>query len=229
MAHADPKILILLPWELSIRLVYENLLRARCSDVQVTTVANLDAARTAIVDADIFMCFGVNVTADIFANAQKLKWVHAFGTGVDGIVDQPGLRPDVIVTNTRGVHGTPLSEMVLLQMLALFRGFPRSLTSQKQRKWDRFRAKVIAGKRVGILGVGAIAEDLAPRLSALGMEVVGITRSARPLPGFVAMRPREPLAAAVSDLDVLVLLIPLEPATRNIIDAKVLAAMKPGS
>ena len=224
-----PSILILLPWPPAIRHCYETLIHARFPALPIKTVGSVAEAGEAIGEADIFMAFGVAVTQDIFVRAKRLKWVHAFGTGVDGIIDQAGLNKDVIVTSTRGIHGAPLSEIAIMHMLALARNFPRSLRSQDKHQWDRFRAKTLQGRRVGILGVGLIAEALAPRVKALGMTVVGISRTARPLPCFDEWRSRDDLAGAVADLDFLVLLIPLDETTRHIIDARILGAMKQGA
>ena len=224
-----PSILILLPWDPAIRLVYEKLIHERFPDLPIKTVGSVGEAETAIRNADIFMAFGVAVTKDIFGNATRLKWVHAFGTGVDGITDQADLNKDVIVTSTRGIHGAPLSEIAILHMLSMARNFPRSVRSHDNKHWDRFRSKTLQGRRVGILGVGLIAEALAPRVKALGMTVVGISRTARDLPGFDEWRSRDDLAGAVADLDFLVLLIPLDDSTRHIIDARILGAMKKGA
>lgn len=229
MTPTKPDILIFLPWDPSYRHQYEILIREAHPDLDIRTVGTLDDARAAIVEADIFMAFGAALTEDIFAGAKRLKWVHAFGTGVDGIIDQPGLKHDVIVTSTRGIHGPPLSEMAILLMLALVRQFPRSVRALDKHVWDRFRAQLLYRKKVGILGVGLIAADLAPRLKALGMNVIGITRTPRDIPGFDGFLPRDDLHKAVAALDFLVLLIPLEPDTREIVDAGVLAAMKKGS
>ena len=89
-----PSILILLPWDPAIRLVYEKLIHGRFPDLPIRTVGSVGEAETAIREADIFMAFGVAVTKDIFWNATRLKWVHAFGTGVDGITDQAGLKKE---------------------------------------------------------------------------------------------------------------------------------------
>ncbi len=222
-------ILILLPWEPSIRHSFEKLIRAHRPDLPIETVGTIAEAREKIVDADIFMGFGAAVTQDIFAAAKRLRWVHAFGTGVDGIIDRPGLDPSVIVTSTRGIHGAPLSEIAILHMLSMARNFPRSLDSHRAHKWDRFRARVLEKKTCGILGVGLIAEALAPRLKALGMHVVGLSRTPRALAGFDEWRPRDPLASQVGDLDFLVLLAPYDATTHHIVDATVLGAMKKGA
>ena len=229
MESAKPDVLILLPWDPSYRFIYEQLLRRRHPDLRIRTIATLAEARSAISQADVFMAFGAALTQDIFGDAKRLKWVHAFGTGVDGIVDQPGLRPEVIVTSTRGVHGAPLSEMAIMAMLALARDLPRSIRAQQKHVWDRFRARLLYRKTVAIVGVGLIAADLAPRLKALGMTVIGVTQTPRDLPGFDRFALRERLAETVSECDFVVLLLPHEPRTHGLFGRGALAAMKRGA
>jgi D-2-hydroxyacid dehydrogenase (NADP+) len=220
-------LLILLPWEEGHRQGYERHIQRAYPRLFIRTVGKLEEARALIPAADIFMSFGASLHEDIFGDARRLRWVHAFGTGLDGIVDQPGLGRDVIVTATRGIHGAPLSEIAIMLMLALARDFPRSVRAQQQREWDRFRAQLLYGKTVGVFGVGQIARDLAPRLKALGMRVIGVTRTARDLPGFDEMRSRSEIYATAAECDYLILLVPLEPDTRRVVDGALLRAMKP--
>src|SRR5262245_35315410 len=162
---------------------YRKALLEKDPELTVEVALELEDAVAAIPKADIFMGFGANLSRDFFRVAPRLKWVHALGTGVDGIVDSPHLAKDVLVTATRGIHGVPMSEAALMMMLALARDFRRTLAQQERRHWERFFPQLLFGKTVGILGVGLIAEDLAPRCRALGMNVIGISRTARTLPG----------------------------------------------
>jgi D-2-hydroxyacid dehydrogenase (NADP+) len=207
---------------------YQQLLD-KMPGLSVMAVDKIDEARAAVRNADILLAFGANLRPPFFAEASRLKWVNALGTGLDNIVDDASLPPDVVVTATRGIHGVPMSEMAILMMLALARDLPRSIRAQDRHDWERWPGKLLHGTTVGILGVGLIAEELAPRCKAMGMTVVGISRTARPVPGFDRFRDRSDLAAAVAELDHLVLLIPLDDDTRRIVDAKVLAAMKPSA
>jgi phosphoglycerate dehydrogenase-like enzyme len=111
----------------------------------------------------------------------------------------------------------------------LARGLRRSIREQDERQWRRFPAQLLHDKTVGIFGIGQIAEVLAPKCKAFGMRVVGVTSSPRELAGFDRMYRREELARVVGDLDFLVLLTPLTPATRNSIDTGIFASMKPTS
>ncbi len=129
-----------------------------------------------------------NLKLDLAA-ARNLKWVQALGTGLDGITDQPALKPGVTVTSLHGVHGAPVSEAALASMLALSRDLPGFVRAQDEHQWKRWPAKLLQGKTVGILGIGVIAEALAPKCKALGMTVVGITSSPRKVAGFDRVHP----------------------------------------
>jgi len=221
--------LIFLPWDDSERYLYERIIAPRFPDLTVETVGTLDGLKANVARADILMSFGVRLPRGIFANTPQLKWVHAFGTGVDGIADQETLRRDVLITSTRGIHGPPVAEAALASMLALSRDLPRTVRAQDRRAWDKWRMQLLDRRTVGILGVGAIGEALAPRCKAMGMTVVGVSRSPRPCAGFDRMVARAGLDRVVGEFDYLVLLLPLEPDTRHIIGDRVLAAMKPTS
>jgi D-2-hydroxyacid dehydrogenase (NADP+) len=173
------------------------------------------------------LCFSPPMADHVVREAPKLKWIQALGTGVDNIVDLPSLGKEVIVTNVRGIHGPPVAEATISYMLSLARDLPRSARAQDRSEWERWPARLLDGKTVGILGVGLIAEYLAPICKAFGMTVIGFSGAPRPAPGFDRMVARDDLLKLAGELDYLVALAPLTPETRGIIGGKVLAAMKP--
>jgi phosphoglycerate dehydrogenase-like enzyme len=221
-------ILLTLPHEVSVR--YRDRLRAAFPDLQVDLVDHYSKVEPYIGAADALLTFGPMLRDEVIRKAGRLRWIQALGTGVDNIVDLPSLRPETSVTNIRGIHGAALSEAAICSMLALTRRLPRAVRSQDRRSWERWPSALIEGKTVGVLGVGAIAGELAPRCKALGMRVIGISSAPeRRIAGFDEMRGRDGLAAAVGDLDFLVLLTPLTAETRHIVGGEVLAAMRPTS
>ena len=115
--------------------------------------------------------------------------MQALGTGLDGITDQPALKPSVTVTSLHGVHGAPVSEAALAGMLALSRDLPGFVRARTSTHWGRWPAKLLHDKTVGILGIGVIAEALAPKCKAFGMTVVGITSAPREVAGFDRVHP----------------------------------------
>ncbi len=226
---AMTNVLIVLTLPEPVRMQYFNHIRKTFPGVKLDMVDHHTKVDPHIRAADVLITFGPQIANHVFEKAKNLKWVQALGTGVDGITDQPGLKKDVLVTNMHGFHGGPVSEAALMGMLSLARDLPRSMRQQRSRKWERFPAKLLKEKTVGIFGVGAIAQELAPKCKALGMKVVGISSARRQVPGFDAMYSREELERAVKDIDFLVMLTPYTPETKNIVNAKILAAMKPGA
>jgi len=224
-----PRLLILLTFPPEVTDQYRSRLSRTFPEIAIEVAATADKAVAALADADMLITFGQmikNLKLD-FAAARNLKWVQALGTGLDGITDQPALQPGVTVTSLHGVHGAPVSEAALASMLALSRDLPGFVRAQDEHKWKRWPAKLLQGKTVGILGIGVIAEALAPKCKALGMTVVGITSSPRKVAGFDRVHPVGELLQVLAGVDHFVLLTPYSPATHQMIDAKVFAAMKP--
>lgn len=227
---ADPvRILILLALPEAIRNQYRDRLRETFPDAVIDLAGNHTQIGPYIGDADVLITFGAHMAHHVLEEGVKLRWVQALGTGVDGIVDSPALRDGVIVTNLHGLHGAAVSECILASMLALARDLKRSMVNQARATWQRFPVQLLEGKTVGVLGVGVIAEELAPKCVALGMRVVGISSAERSVPGFDVIYSRERLGEAAALVDFLVLLTPYTAETHGIVDARVLGAMKPGS
>jgi phosphoglycerate dehydrogenase-like enzyme len=227
VAAAMTNLLILLGLTPETRTQYRDRLQERFPDVAMTLVDHHSKVGPHIADAEALITFTPMMTPKVLEQAPKLKWIQTLGTGVDNLIDQPTLRKDVIVTNVRGIHGPPVSEAALASMLALARNLPGAVRGQDAREWRRWPAQLLHNKTVGIFGVGLIAETLAPMCKAFGMRVVGVSSAPRAVAGFDRMHSRDELARVVGDFDFLVLLTPLTQATRNSIDAELLAAMKP--
>lgn len=223
------KLLILLTLTESVRNQYRDRLQAAFPDLEIALVDHHSKVGPHIATADAMVTFAPMLSPKVLEAATRLKWVQALGTGTDNLTDQPALRKDVIVTNIHGIHGPPVSEAALGAMLALARDLPNAVRGQDAREWRRFPAKLLHDKTVGIFGVGVIAEALAPKCKAFGMRVVGVSSAPREAAGFDRMHGRDELLQVVGDFDFFVLLTPLTAATRNSIDAKVFAAMKPSS
>ena len=224
-----PRLLIVLTLPPEVIEQYRIRLSQKFPELAIDVASTHDKAAAALGRADILLTFG-QVMKNLklgLEGAGQLKWVQALGTGLDGIADQSALKPEVIVTSLHGVHGAPVSEAALASMLALSRNFPGALRAQDERQWRRWPAKLLHSKTVGILGVGLIGEALAPKCKAMGMTVIGISSAPRAVAGFDRMHPVSELLGVMPELDYLVLLTPYSPATHNIIDARVLAAMKP--
>ena len=229
--NSKPPVLILLRSPETIRRQYHDGITRAFPDLKVTLVDNVAKAELShLADAEIIITHGPHLeerAGFVLGNAPKLRWVQGIGTGVDNIADRRELRDEVMVTCIQGVHGAPMSEAAMCAMLALSRKLPRSMANKAAHKWENWPSRTLDGKTVGILGVGLIAEAMAPRFKAFNMTVIGISSGVRAVAGFDRIEDRSKLLQVVPELDYFVVLTPYSPATRHIINARVLGAMKP--
>jgi D-2-hydroxyacid dehydrogenase (NADP+) len=168
------------------------------------------------------------ISAEMIAAATKLRWIGAITTGTDHLRTL-AIPEDVVFTSARGISAAPVSEFVMMAMLAFVKRLPFMLANQRKNRWTHTRGNTLTGRTVTIVGAGAISETLAMRAAAFGMRVIGVSAGRSEVAGFEAIFPRERLAEAAARADFLVVLVPQSEATRNLIDARVLAAMKPGA
>jgi D-2-hydroxyacid dehydrogenase (NADP+) len=222
-------VLLILPGAENPQGVYERELRAAFPGFSINCVDHHEKVGPHIGATEVLMTFSPFMADHVARDAPRLRWIQVLGSGVDGFVNLPSLRKDVLITNGRGVQAAPVSEAAISLMLALGRDMPRMLANQAARIWERWPSQLLEGRTLGILGVGQIGEALAARARAFGMRVIGVSSGAREVAGFDRLYGREQLQDAVGEMDFLVVLTPYSEATHHIIDSKVLARMKPGA
>ncbi len=204
---------------------YKKALSPKFPEVVIHAAAKETEVGKFIEQAEILMT--IRISDDLIKKASNLKWVHAMTTGVDYLINLPSLKKEVILTSTRGIHGPQVSEMAFLLMLALNRNFPEVVRNQDKGAWERWQGKLLWKKKVGILGVGVIGEEIARKAKAFGMEVFGIDIIKRKLDCIDVFYGPEDIVKVAKDVDYLVIVAPNTPETEKIVDAKVLSAMKP--
>ena len=220
-------LLILLDHPEPVRKQYYDGIRAKFPALTLNMVDHHSKVGPHIASAQVLLTYGMSMADHVLREATHLRWIHALTTGTDGIDNLPSLRPEVLLTSTRGIHGAPMSEAALMAMLALNRDFPRAIRNHERRAWERWPAKLLEGKTVGIFGVGLIGAALAPKCKALGMTVVGVDPIRRSVPGVDRMVVWDRVMQVIGELDFVVLFVPSSPSTRGIINLELLAAMKP--
>jgi phosphoglycerate dehydrogenase-like enzyme len=210
---------------------YRDRIREKFPQVRVHTALVKETVGEEVREVDAIWGIGTQriFGEEIVGRAERLRWIQAFTTGTDGILALASLKKDVVVTSMRGIHGPQMSEHAFLFMIGLARDFPRILRNQAKAAWDRFDQTRVFGKTVAILGVGIIGADLAARAKACGMRVIGITRTPRAVENFDDMVTYGELERAARAADFLVVIAPYSAQTAGIVNAKVLAAMKPSA
>ena len=208
---------------------YQAYLEPRFPEVDFTYAANGEEALIHVPETEVIISIARWFTKEVAQKAKNLKWLQCNITGTDHLTASLADRRDVILTSGRGIHGPQMTEVTLLHMLALYRQVRRLTKNQETHTWDRFLPYVLENRLVAILGLGAIAEHMARCFKALGMTVYGISRTNRKIEGIDKVFSRAELTEAVKDVDFLIALVPFNPETHNIIDAKVFYAMKPSA
>ena len=204
----------------------QQLARA-CPGADLRAAATPEVAWEHAEGAHVIMAFASALSPGLIARAHRLEWLQALSSGVDGMLDLCAGRPDIAITSTRGVQGPAVAEMAFVHMLALARDVPRLAANQRRAVWERYPQPLLHGKTVVIVGTGAIAGELAARCRAFGMSVHGVSAAPRPIPGFDRVHDRRDLVQAAALADFMVLLVRLSDETRHLVDARILAAMKP--
>ena len=207
--------------------IYERELSAALPGDSFVCVARHELAAAPARTADVLMTFSPFMADHVLQEAPRLRWIQVLGSGVDGVINLPSLRREVLVTSGRGVQAAPVSEAALSLMFALSRELPRMVANQVARRWERWPSQLLEGRTLGILGVGQIAAALARKARALGMRVIGVTSHVRELEDFDRIYATEALPEAVGEMDYFVVLTPHSPRTHHLVDARVLAAMRP--
>jgi phosphoglycerate dehydrogenase-like enzyme len=143
----------------------------------------------------------------------RLRVIQTLTAGVDWLTGQ--VPENIVVCNARGVFDAPLAEWVVGSILAMQRGLVRARDAQARGAWDPFEPAELLGRRVVILGMGAIGSAVAGRLQPFGVEVTGVGRTAR-----AGLRGLADLDDVLPDAEILVNLLPLTGETRGLLDAR---------
>jgi D-3-phosphoglycerate dehydrogenase len=147
-------------------------------DVELTVKPGLPPAELATIVGDydgMIIRSGVKVTSEVLANPGKLRCIARAGVGVDNVDVPVATAKGVIVMNTPGGNTLSTAELTLALMLALSRKVAPANASLKGGAWDRksFEGTQLAGKTLGIVGLGRIGKAVARRAAAMEMRVLG--------------------------------------------------------
>lgn len=192
--------------------------------------AKADPARLVGVAAMIVRS-ATKVTADLLAAAPDLRCVVRAGVGVDNIDLEAAKARGVAVMNTPGASTNAVAELAMGMIFALFREIPRADASMKAGRWEKkaFEGGEVAGKTLGIVGLGRIGLALARKAVGVGMTVIGCD----PITSAEAAAAAGATKVSEDDLlgraDVLSLHVPALPETVGMVDAAWIGRTKPGA
>jgi phosphoglycerate dehydrogenase-like enzyme len=180
------------------------------------------------VNTDFFQTPAIGALFGAVMKSTALIWVQSGAAGYESPMFTRVVEKGARLT-TNHSQSVGMSEYVLWGVLNHFQRGPERAVEQAAHRWTMLPFREISGTRWLIIGFGAIGQDVARRAQAFGAHVTGVRRKAGEQPHADAMITPDQIPAHLGDSDVVVLSIPLSPATADMVDAKFLAAMKPGS
>jgi phosphoglycerate dehydrogenase-like enzyme len=194
--------------------------------VAVTSLARKDQPSEAqLTQTEALLAWGS--PPGLLPRMPALRWAQALTAGVEGWLALPDLPPGLTLTCARGTHRESMPENILGGLFYLTKPYAACVADQQQSKWTRRLATPLTGQTLGILGLGAVGQDVARLATALGMNVIGTKRTPTPLPGLAEVLPTERTNEVLARSDFVVLLMPATPETANFINAERLSHMKP--
>ena len=221
----SPKILILNP--LSDR--QKGFISAVAPDATIVST-DMDHIADQISDAEILVAWGMDNIQPFYAQAGKLRWIHALTAGVESIIFPETQNSSVLISNSKGIHGIPMAEHVLGLMLSFSRRLNLFYRQQAQHLWKRPAIQdlhEINGKTLAIVGLGSIGHEIAKKAKAMDMHVIAAKREMTQEPFVDRLYRPEQLLEMLSQADFVVVTLPLTDATRNLFGREQFAAMKP--
>ena len=189
---------------------------------------DLDRFETSMRTAEVLVTWDLP-TADLARVAPKLRLIHVIGAGVEHLCPMDWVPPGVTVANNRGAHADKAGEYGLMAILMLHNRLPALIGNQRRAHWESLYSTPIGGRTLLVVGTGSIGAAVAHRCRALGMRVLGVSRHGCPLDAVDEMRTTDRLDDVLPRADFVFVAVPLTPETRNLLDARRQALMKPGA
>lgn len=170
-----------------------------------------------------------SLSAEALARAKRLKWIHSWAAGPDGMLYPEMVASSVTLTCSKGNGAIPLAEHAMMLMLMLNRNALRWLKAQEERRWERFTHSELNGLTCGIIGLGHSGQDLALKAKAFHMRVIGIRRNNQPTPNVDELFSLERLVDFLSQADFVVVTAPRTAETEGMLGEAAFRAMKAGA
>lgn len=204
--------------------------RALAENIEIVTRRQIEERPELLQNVQV--AFGW-LSGEQITEAKRLRWLQTMGAGVNGLLTPELRERNLVITNASGIHAEPITEHMFGMLLMHTRRLAEAWERQKTRQWGGYdygaKVDMLAGKTLGVLGVGAIGGHSARVGKAFGMRVLGLRRSGEPHPDVERMYAPDDLPLFLAECDVVMNSLPLTDKTRGLLGTEELQAMKPGA
>lgn len=200
-----------------------------CPDLVIVEPKDEAARLKEMADTDIL--FG-GFNRSLFDAAQQLKWVQVLGAGVDGLLFPEFVESDVVLLSAKGYVGPHLADQTWALILGLIRGIGRAV---RERTWEnrwsiRDETCELAGRTLGIVGLGGTGIDVAKRAQGFDMRVIAVDPEDVDAPSFVhEVWKMNRFYDLLAESDIVSICAPLTEETRGMFDNEAFRHMKPSA
>lgn len=189
--------------------------------------------REYLAEAEVLFDFDHTNLRVLHELAPRVRWIQATSTGIGQMLVRTGLiHTPIVFTTARGIHAKPLADFTLMAILWFAKDGFRMVRDQAAHRWSRYCGRGLRGATVGIIGMGTIGREVARLCKAMGMRVIGTSRTAgsgAAVPDVDALVSPAEITTLLATADYIVLAVPHTPQTEGLIGRRELAAMKPGA
>src|SRR4051812_5616251 len=151
------------------------------------------------------------VPSGVLPAMPKLRWAQAMTAGVEGWLALPDLPKDLALTCARGTHTESMPENIMSALFYVAKPIAVAAANKKAGKWVHTVAQPLNGKTLGILGLGAVGQEVARMAAAFGIRVIGTKRRPSAVPNVAEVLPPERSDEVLAKSDFVLLLLPATP------------------
>ncbi|MBS4022519.1 MAG: 2-hydroxyacid dehydrogenase [Dethiobacter sp.] len=211
----------------------EKLIQLFLPECSVVVVTGVDEVKQHLTDADIIVSTAMfPIGRSHMEKAERLRFIQILGVGTDHVDLDAARELGITVANVDGANAVSVAEHVLMSALALLRDLANTHESMKQGEWPfsvwAGRAQELAGKTVGIMGMGRIGKAVAERFSAFDVSLLYYARSELRLSDMSKGRQAD-FSTLLAQSDILTVHLPLTPETHELLNRERLFKMKRGA
>ncbi|MGM0420239.1 MAG: D-2-hydroxyacid dehydrogenase [Bacillota bacterium] len=209
---------------------YSEKIESEFPDIEIVKALEEEEQKQVLEVVDVVLGFPGDLDANMLADAPNLKWVQVLSAGVDKIMQQPGVEKmaakNILLTNMSGLHKDIIAEHSFALILNFSRRLSEFQRQQEKQEWNRLKLTGLAGKRLLVVGLGAIGREIVTRANAFGMEVIGVKRNPEEeVAGVDKIFSPANLSEAFTDVDYAVTILPLTEETEGLVGREEFAAM----
>ncbi|CAH0246442.1 Putative 2-hydroxyacid dehydrogenase HI_1556 [Peribacillus sp. Bi96] len=178
-------------------------------------------------EAEILITYGEDLTEEVIGKATNLKWIMVMSAGMELMPFKAIEDRGILVTNARGIHKIPMAEYTIGMLLQYEKKMKLLMKNEGEELWDRkIEVGELNGKKMLILGAGAIGGEVARLGKAFRMTIMGVNRSGKPVESIDRLYTLDHLLEALPEADYIISVLPSTVETKDLLQKEHFKAMK---